>query len=318
MLVLSPGALLALAFLAGGEEAAEPPSVPTCAATPRVDLAADSTGQASEVCVTPGEPTTFVFEAPLPPEAVVVSDSRSVGLAQGDDFVTVYPKQSFLTGERVKLMVRFGDGAAPESASFWLVGHAARGARRVDVFRQPRQADAFKREAAEAQAIARQCQEDNARLLAEREEPGGLMGTAWLERNNRVSWKDLGPHLKSHPTSTLRAGEAASYTHQGGTRPKGEASPASVAVRVRLTNPGTEPWKAAGALLVSSTGEAVELTAWQDSAIPPRGTGHVVVGTNRELGQLTCPCIIKLWDAPGARVVTLGNITFPYGPKAGH
>ncbi|WNG35368.1 DUF2381 family protein [Archangium violaceum] len=62
------------------------------------------------------------------------------------------------------------------------MGQAAKGTRRVEVFREPRPAGALKREAAEARAEARQCQEDKARLLAERKEPGGLMGAAWLER----------------------------------------------------------------------------------------------------------------------------------------
>ncbi|MFY0583581.1 DUF2381 family protein [Cystobacter fuscus] len=61
--------------------------------------------------------------------------------------------------------VRFADGAAPASATFWLVGHAARGTRRVEVFREPRPAGALKRDAAEARAEARQCQEDKAQLL---------------------------------------------------------------------------------------------------------------------------------------------------------
>jgi uncharacterized protein (TIGR02268 family) len=143
---------------------------------PTVVLTAESTKQTPGVCVTPDEPTTFVFGALLPPGAVVLSDNGSISFAQVDNFVTVYPKRSLLAGERVKLTVRFADGAAPESASFWLVGHSALGARRVEVFRHSRPADELKREAAEARAEAHQCQEDKARLLAERTEPGGLMG----------------------------------------------------------------------------------------------------------------------------------------------
>ena len=117
MLPSSPGALLALALLTNTAEASETPHLPECSATSRIDLE-ESAKQAPRVCVTPDEPTTFVFGAPLPPGAVVVSDNRSISFAQGDDFVTVYPKQSFLSGESVKLTVHFGDGAAPESASF--------------------------------------------------------------------------------------------------------------------------------------------------------------------------------------------------------
>ena len=306
MLLPSPGALLALALLAGAAEAAEPPPGPNCAVTRRVDLVADSTGQTSELCITPDEPVTFLFEAPLPPGAVMFSGERSVGFAQGDDFVTVYPRRSFLPGERVKLTVGFGDGAAPESASFWLVGNAARGVRRVEVFRHSRPAAAFKREAAEAQAEARQCQEDKTRLLAEREEPGGLMGTAWLERGGRVSWKDLQPILNPPPANELQAMQAVSYTHSSG-----DARPVSVAVRVKLKNPGAAPWTVAGALLVGSTGDEVELAVWQAAPIAPSGSDHVVVGAKRAPVQLGCPCTLKLWEAQGPRIVTLEGVIFP-------
>ena len=80
-------------------------------------------------------------------------------------------------------------------------------------------------------------------------------------------------------------------------------------------NPGSEPWVAVGASLTDSMGERVDLAAFQPVPIAPNQDGNVVVGTEREPGQLTCPCAVKLWDAPGKRVVTLGNITFPDGPK---
>jgi uncharacterized protein (TIGR02268 family) len=300
-----PGALLALALLADASGAAEPPRVPECSAISRVDLTGESS-EAPGVCATPEEPVTFVFDSLLPPGAVVVeSCNRSVSVAQGDDFVTVYPKRSFLPGERVKLTVRFADDAAPASASFWLVGHAARGARRVEVFRHPRPADALKREAAEAQAEARQCQEEKARLLAERKAPGGLEGVAWLERTGYVKSKDLWLIVKKHPGNALTTTAARSYSHPG-----------SMAVRVELLNPGAEAWTAAGAVLKDSTGAEVELSAWQEAAIPPGARGIVVVGAGRGAGQLGCPCTLKLWEAQGPRTVTAGNVTFPVSQEA--
>ncbi|WP_395850329.1 DUF2381 family protein [Cystobacter fuscus] len=120
-----------------------------------------------------------------------------------------------MAGERVKLTVRFSDGAAPESASFWLVGHSVRGARRVEVFRHARPPDELKREAAKARAEARQCQEDKARLLAERIEPGGLMGAAWLERTSAVQWRDIRAMVKQHSGNALRLRGAKSHHFQG-------------------------------------------------------------------------------------------------------
>jgi uncharacterized protein (TIGR02268 family) len=295
-----PGAILTLALLAGTAEVTEPPRVSECSDTSRLHLTARLTEQTPGVCVTPDEPTTFVFGAPLPPGAVVLSDTRSVSFAQGDDFVTVYPKRGFLPGERVKLTVRFGDGSAPESAGFWLMGHAARGARRVEVLRHPRPADELAREAAEAQAEARQCQEDKARLLAERTEPAGLMGVAWLERTSTVEWREHLSLLRQHPGNALQARAARSYSHPG-----------SVAVRLKLLNPGVEPWTAAGAVLKDSTGAEVEFSSWQEAALPPGAVGFVVVGAEREAGQLACPCTLTLWEAEGPRTVTIRNVTFP-------
>ncbi|HYO51181.1 DUF2381 family protein [Archangium sp.] len=305
MLPPSPGVLLVFSLLVGAAEATEPPPVPRCAATFRIDLAANSTEQASEVCVGPDEPTTFVFDSRIVLGAVEFQpEGRLSDWAPGKEGLSLHviPKGNYLPGERVRVTVRFADGGAPARASFWLVGHAARGARRVEVFRrQPRPADALEREAAEAQAEVRQCQEDKARLLAEREEPGGLMGVAWLERQIDIASKELWLQLKHHPANALRTEKARSYSHTG-----------SLAIRLRLVNPGAEPWTAAGAVLKDSTGAEVELSVWQESAISPSDLGgHVTVGAERDPRQLGCPCTLKLWEAQGKRTVTLGNVTFP-------
>jgi uncharacterized protein (TIGR02268 family) len=266
-------------------------------------LAADSSAQAFEVCVSPDETTTFVFGSRLAAGAVEFQpEGRLADWAQGKEDLSLHviPKGDFLPGERVRVTVRFADGAAPASVTFWLVGHAARGTRRVEVFREPRPAGALKREAAEARAEARQCQEDKARLLAERKEPGGLMGAAWLERGGELQSKGIWAGVKQHPANALRTEGARSYSHLG-----------SLAIRLQLLNSGAEPWTAEGAVLKDSTGAEVELSAWQESAIAPGALGFVVVGVEQESGQLGCPCTLKLWEAQGPRTVSLGNVTFP-------
>ena len=313
MLPPSPGAVLLAALLAGATQAAEHPPAPRCAATARFDLAGESPEGAFSVCVSADEPTTLVFDSLLPPGAVeMLPDNRSIGVAQGDEFVTVNPRRGFLPGERVKVTVRFADGAAPASATFWLVGHGGLGARRVEVFRQPRPPDVLKKERDEAQAEARQCQEDKARLLAEREEPGGLIGAAWLEGAGVVASMKLS-FLTEPPANAFGLDEARSYSYT----PTGETHPASVAVRLRLLNPGAEPWTLAGAALVDSAGEQVELARWPLAPIPANGAGAVVVGIKGERAQLGCPCTLKLWEATGPRTFTLGNVEFPVSQQSG-
>jgi uncharacterized protein (TIGR02268 family) len=256
-----------------------------------------------EVCVSPDEPTTFIFDSRVVLGGVEFQpEGRLADWAPGQGGLSLHviPRGNYLPGERVKLTVRFVDGAAPESASFWLVGHAAKGARRVDVFRKPHPADVLDKEKVEAQAEARQCQEDKARLLAEREAPGGLGGVAWLEREDPAASEDIWSQLKQHPANALFTNKTRSYSHTG-----------SAAVGLSLINSGTEDWTAAGAMLKDSMGTEVEFSAWQSSAIAPRELGSVVVSAEMAPGQLGCPCTLKLWEAQGPRTVTLGNITFP-------
>ena len=138
------------------------------------------------------------------------------------------------------------------------------------------------------------------------------MGAAWLERAGVVASKKLGSWVREQPANALRLREAWSYSY---TR-DGESRPASVAVRLGLSNPSAEPWTLAGAALVDSTGEEVELARWQEAPIPANGAGAVVVGIEGERAQFGCPCTLKLWEAGGSRTVTLGNVTFPVSQKA--
>ncbi|WNG38624.1 DUF2381 family protein [Archangium violaceum] len=317
MLPSSPAAVLVVSLLAGAAQAAEPPSVARCAATARFDLAAGSPEGAPEVCASADEPTAFVFDSRVAVGAVEFQPvGRLAHWALGEDGLSLYviPRGDYLPGERVKVTVRFADGAAPASASFWLVGHAAKGTRRVYVFRQARPPDVCEKERDEAQAEARQCQEDKARLLAERQEPGGLMGAAWLERAGTLTSRPLFGSVREQPGNALglEATKSFSYTLSDETRP------VSVAARLALKNPGGESWTLAGAALVDKAGEEVELARWQEAPIPANGAGAVVVGIEGERAQLGCPCTLKLWEAGGPRTVTLGNVTFPEGNARAH
>jgi uncharacterized protein (TIGR02268 family) len=307
----SLGAFLVVALIVGAANAAEPSPVSPCVATARFDLAAESTEGAPDVCVSADEPTTFFFDSRVAVGSVKFEPGdRLADWAPGQQglSLTVIPKGDYLPGERIRVAVRFADGTVPAGASFWLVGHASRGTRRVEVFRQSRPAEVLKRERDEAQAEARQCQEDKARLLEERKGPGGLMEAAWLEGFGVMASRDVRSDLKRNPANALGVEAARSYTYMR----EGESRPASVAVRLALSNPSAEPWTLAGAALVDSTGEEVALAVWQKAPIPPGATtGLVVVGTERAPEQLDCPCTLKLWEAGGPRTVTVGGVKFP-------
>lgn len=131
------------------------------------------------------------------------------------------------------------------------------------------------------------------------------MGAAWLERTDAVQSKDIFEDVKPHPRNALEATAARSYSHRG-----------SVAVRLTLENPGLGAWTATGAELTDAMGAEVALSVWQESAIAPDAPVIVVVGAEKPAAQFGCPCILKLWEAQGPRIVTMGNITFPAAKQA--
>lgn len=313
MIPLSSGVLVVAALLTGAANAGELPAADRCPLTSRFELAADSTDVASDVCVSADEPTTFFFDSRVAVGAVEFEPGgRLADWSQGHEGLTinVVPRDGFLAGERIRMTVRFADATLPTSASFWLVGHADRGTRRVEAYRQPRPADTYKREATDAQADLLQCRDEKAQLLSERNEPGGLMGAVALNLGGSIATKDVW-QPKQRPASALRfvSGTAYSYTRAEGSQA------ISLAVWLRLLNPGDGPWTTGGASLLDSTGEQVGLAAFQSAPIVAGTEGNVVLGTEREPGKLACPCTVKLWDSPGTRVVTLGNIIFPDAPK---
>ena len=114
--------------------AAAPEGVADCAASSRVDLGEASTRAVHQVCVSPAQPTTLVFDSPLAWGAVKVEpEERLADWAQGREgrSVMVLPRADLLAGERVKLKVLFAGNAEPARAEFWLVGHPSQGARSI-------------------------------------------------------------------------------------------------------------------------------------------------------------------------------------------
>jgi hypothetical protein len=134
-----------------------------------------------------------------------------------------------------------------------------------------------------------------------------------MEGAGVVASTSIRQSVRKQPTNALGLEVAWSYSYT----PTGETHPASVAVRLGLSNPGAEPWTLAGAMLVDATGEEVELARWPLAPIPAKGAGAVVVGIEGERAQLGCPCTLKLWEAQGPRTVTLGNVEFPVSQQAG-
>jgi hypothetical protein len=90
----SPAVLLALVVLMRAGAAAPQPRVPDCEATsPRLELSAEPGGQVPSVCISPGLPTTFWFDAALVPGAVEVRGREHFAdVATGTRSFTVVPQ----------------------------------------------------------------------------------------------------------------------------------------------------------------------------------------------------------------------------------
>jgi len=305
-----PAALLALALLTRAAEAAGQTTLPECDVPKlRVELSPESTGKAWEVCVHPDFPTTFRFGSPLPPGTTVeVQPANRFAESRGPEVLTFIPREDYLPGERVKVTVRFGDGAAPAIATFVLAGHPARAVTQVQVFRQARPVEVCQQEAREARAEARQCQEENARLRAAGGRPDGLRGLfdAGLMDENGVQFLDLSDKISKPKGNALQARQTVSY------RSTGPETRGRVAVHTQLVNPGAKPWTVAGAALLGPEGEELKpLPLWHTGPIHlGKAEGRVVVEFEATSKQARGTYTLKLWDAEG-RTVTIGRVTFP-------
>jgi uncharacterized protein (TIGR02268 family) len=306
-------ALLA-ALLSAPLVAAEPSAPLSCEPGVRhLELVADSVGQAPEVCIRPGLTTHLLFDTRLA-RMELEGRERFRWLLEGEDSLSLIPSEALEDGEHVRLTVHFADGEAPASTSFLLVVHPFQAERQVEVSRRSRPVASYQQETNQARAETRRCQEEKARLQAECGERAGLRGliAQGLMDAQGVLSRNLDKGLVLRPGPPLRPTHV--YSYRAITeRQEGPSSIVRLAVRLRLVNEGTEPFKAVGAALVGSRGEALKvLETWQTDPIPPGMWRTVVVeveATEREARGLFT---LKLWSEAGAAgELTLGGVRFP-------
>lgn len=319
MSVLSPTAFLVLVLPVVASAIAQPllPDAGACAS--RIELAADSGGEAREVCISLELPTTFRFDSPLAPGALELRGRKPFeDVAPGTRSFTLHPPADIQSGERFKVVVGFADGAAPATATFILVGHPALGMRQVEVFRDKRTVEDMQRENQQEREKSRQLAQELERRRAE-SGPGGIAGLIASglmvveERAQGVVARSLSRDVTSGPSNALDIGTVISLRSA---LPfiEGQEPGVRVAVAMWLKNPGAEPWTARDAVLVGRGREARPVRVlWQPSPIEP-GTetpALVVVETELTAREARDTFTLKLWDETGARLVTLGQVTFP-------
>ena len=307
----SSAALLAFTLLMGTTARAEAPAPPWNAGVRQLELPAEPTGNEPEVHISPGVSTTLAFDAELlrdkeGKDTVELEKRASFVLVDvGQATLRVLPSDSLKSGERLRLMVRFKDGAAPAVAAFTLVVHPARAERLLEVYRAPRTAASYQREATEAKAEAQRCQEELERERAERGGPGGLTGliSAGQMDNMGVATRMVTESITKSPGNALVTLEVHSYRAAG-----------RVVVELVMENPrGAQPWSAVGAMLTDRTGmELKVLPVWQRGFIvTDRKRQHIVVEALATREEAQGSFTLKLWEAGMGRTVSLSGISFP-------
>lgn len=277
-----------------------------------IELSAEA--HVHEVCISLAQATTFHFDAPLEPGGVKLQGGdRFVDLLTGASGVTLLPPKDLRPGERLELVVRFPDGAAPTSVTFVLVGHPAMGARQVDVFRHARAVEDYQRENQEEREKAQRCGQDLEQLRVA-SGPGGLTGllASRMMGKDGIASRNITNDVSGLVSGFLAAQEVISYR---ASKPHDEGKQAWVRVAVSLTlgNPGSEPWMVKSAALVGRGQQVKPVSVvWQGAPVPPgEVSGQVVVELELTEQESRGPFKLKLWDETGTRLVTLGNVTFP-------
>jgi uncharacterized protein (TIGR02268 family) len=277
-----------------------------------VELTAAPGGGEPEVFISPGLSTGFYFDAELLREeggqdTVQLERREAFKLVDtGQATLRLVPSDALKPGSRLRLKVRFADGAAPAGAAFTLVVDAARGERLVEVYRDARPVESYARETQEAHAATARCLESLERVRSERAGPGGLMGLLASGQLDDlgVRTRDLQRAVTPAPGNALPLQWAVSYR-----------SATHVAVELRLRIPeGARRWMAGGAALLGTRGQVLKaLTFWQ--AVPGEGLDaeiqRIVVETDAAPGELQGRYTLKLWEVETGRAIVLENVRFP-------
>lgn len=308
MFPLSPVVALVLALLAVAPALAQPTAEEWQAVgVRRIELMADASGEAHVVRIRPLLSITLLFDTPLQRGGVELEGRERFKLVTLDEtarVLTLIPAITLRPGERLTLTVRFADGAAPASATFWLEVHPAWVEQQVEVYRRPRPLESYQQEAREQREHAQRCEAELARARAERQGPGGLAGlldAGWVVEDQGVGALHITETTTQRSGEVLRVRRAHSYRAQG-----------RVAVALKLSNTDAQPWTAEGAELVGPRGERLRvLRVWQPEPVLPGGSVRVIVEAEGREADTRGTYVLNLHEAGGPRTVTLLGVSFP-------
>ncbi|HEX5747488.1 MAG TPA: DUF2381 family protein [Archangium sp.] len=278
---------------------------------PRFTVTADTAGEAREVLISPHRALALLFNMPVRSGGVVVEERErflQVSLSEDGRMLNLLPSDELKTGQRLRLTVRFADGATPTSADFTLVV-SPRAEAQVEVYRELRPCDSYRQQAEETEAKHQQCQTQLARERAEREAPRGIIGLLVLRQMGEegIRSKVITEEVTPRPGEAFHVEHAVSYRATGGEK---ESEVTRLAVELRLWNEGSKPWTPTHAQLVGE-GARWDLAVWVPGPLGPGKEDRVLVEGERPGRAASGPYVLELWDAGMTRTVTLSGVTFP-------
>lgn len=290
-----PEVFLALVLLAG-PALAEP-----CLSMRHIELAAAPSEQMQRVCISPGQTTLFSFDTPLVPGSITLEGADGFTWVEpGASTLKLIPSEKAPMGKELRMTVRFADGVPPSGATFILVAQAAEAASLVEVHRRRPTAESCQQELRVREEEARLLREENARLCAENEGPGGLTGllASAVMGEQGVVAQNLTDSVTRDPMNPLSIMWVRQYRAAD-----------RVALEVTLQNPAGAPtWMAEGATLTHEGRQGPGLRVlrvWLDEPIRPGERRRVIVEAESPGEDAQGPYTLRLWDAERRRPLTI-------------
>lgn len=305
MLPTCSASILVLALLQSALEVQPALAAPVCQNVQRIELSL--TPGTYEICVSPGLLTGFVFDSPV---VVDLQDEvRFMEVTRSRTSISIIPPVDMMPGERLRLTALFGDGSVQGRITFILVAHSGQAVHQVEVYRDKRTRESFQHEVEQERARSKQLQNELERLQhrfqqlgIECGDPGGmrrLIASRAMSKDG-IRALEFIKELRGHTESRLSVNRGVSYRSDLG-----------IAVEVWLANAGSEPWTAADAALVDSTGMKLRgIRLWQESAIPPKESRLLVVEADVEKTEPHGDITVMLRE-DGPRSISIPTVGVP-------
>ncbi|MCP3140086.1 DUF2381 family protein [Pyxidicoccus xibeiensis] len=284
-----------------GSTAARPAPAPVQAQLRRIELAPEPLHEPLEIAIQAGTATLLIFESRLERDKVELEGREHFSrVAVSEDTLALLPTEAVREGERLRLTVRFAEGATPAEARFVLVVDRNRADTQVEVLHSRRVS-----EPALMEQELQRLREENSRLRAARGPEGlaGAIAAAWVNEQGVAA-------------ASLRftAPSVTGTTHELDITAVGFRTSARVAVELELAFSASErPWSMESAALIGPKGQRLRIVQTWQSGPGQEGARKVRIAVEAaaETHEAHGPHALELREAGGDRTLTISPVTFP-------